>query len=750
MVVWLILVISIIASLIVINKNDICYNHKDKNRDMLCDKCSDVLAYNEYVSPSTAETMVDEISIIATGNMMDGTTLKVKNVQDTARYDANITEAFGEDFVKLKYALDIKLMANNKEYEPSIYKQIINLQLANLDISENESYAVLHIKDNGTSEIISVNTNENNMAFKTTSFSVFLIIQVAGKNVSFAGEHITIYDMNFNEIVEGTTVASNTDFEFLVMTDDGYGIKPPAKGETNITSSGVANSKKYLIKSITKDMEINIETVLAPKIVTQPKAVKVKNEDTAVLKVVAENTTTYQWQVRRNRDVYWENAIGTGTTSSTFKPNVRNYGGYEYRCLVGNDAFTLDDRIASDSVLVVSVCDLGITYELPVILSQKASNTKVKIGEGRATYEVTAQGKDLAFTWQYKNRINGVWQNVGSIGTVKNTTISNENGIKVMKSTLTTAIASNSLLFAEFRCRVSNNHYISDESVLSDNMIYLAVSDDNETKFLYKEIDFINQTISRKVLIGEMAEFSVEASGVDTYKWQYKVNQEEEFWQDVDSKLGTNSDIATGYDSKALKIDTSQILYNGETEKYENDLNGYLFRCLVSSSAIPDAIRDSNVAMLVCVDEQEYANVFVYKKFGVITLTVSSENGKKGEEMLKINKSLDNTREITMNYIGDLLEPTVEVSIARKIKDIEYEKLKDIEKYIQVYNITNSENLQIAENKECYYQDGMTAKEQYRFTFLNALPTGTYKLTFTLKDITNKNVATEAFIVEVE
>ena len=383
-------------------------------------------------------------------------------------------------------------------------------------------------------------------------------------------------------------------------------------------------------------------------------------------------------------------------------------------------------------------------------MSQKASNTKVKIGEGRATYEVTAQGKDLTFTWQYKNKINGVWRDALSVGTVNNTTISSENGTEVIKSVFTTGVANYGLLFAEFRCRVGDNYYKFDESIVSDNMIYLVVNDDNETKVVYREIDFINQAVSEKVLMGEVAEFSVDTVGADTYKWQYKESQEEEFWKDVDSKLGTTSDIATGYNSKTLKIDTSQTIYNEGTKKYENDLNGYLFRCLVSSSAVPDVIRDSDVAMLVCVDNQEYANVLVYKQFGAITLTVASENGKNGKELLRINKAVDNTRVIHINYLGDLIEPIIEVSMAKRISDTEYEKINNIENHMQVYSITNSENLHIAESKEHYYQDGITSKEQYRLTFLDSLPAGTYKLTFTLKDLKDKNMATEVFIIEVE
>ena len=756
--------IATIIAVVIINKNSTCDNHIDKNLDMICDRCATKLPYDDYISYASTQTTTENINVEATGNMHEASTIKAEKKPITDLYTEMATESFGEDFIDLKYAFDMKLSSNDVEYNPSSYEQTVDIKLSNLELEQTKFYSVLHVKDNGILEILNAKVEGNSLTFKTESFSVFLVIEVAGKKVSFAGEHVTIYDMNYNEIQEGTVIASNSDLEFLVAADDGYGVVPPETDDkydevlASISSAGNANVRKYMLDTVKKDIVINIRTELMPKVVTQPKGVKVINEGTATLTVVAENASSYQWQIRRNRKVAWENASGSGATSSTFIPNVRNYGGYEYRCLVGNDAFTTDDRVISDSALVVSVCDFGIIYELPVIVSQKATNTKVQIGEGRATYEVIAKGENLSFAWEYKNRHDGVWQSIGAVGSQSVTNVTLEDGTPAKKSTMRTAVANNALLYAEFRCKVSTNHYIGDISVLSDNMIYVAVSDDNETPIVYREIDLNSHLESQKLLIGEIAEFTVETTGVDTYIWQYKTDQTEEFWNNVDSKMGTDYDIASGYNTKTLRVDTSHMQYNSETNEFENSISGYLFRCLVSSSVVPETVVQSDTALLICVEDQEYANMVYHKKFGVITLTAkipaSSSTGNStgnsltpAQESLIIQPSVNNIREFDMRYVGDLDAPSIKVELASNIQDNEYENVSNIANYITIANLTDSE---VFENVDDMYKKDITSNdESYRLTFSSSLPKGKYKIVFTLYEKQDIEMAKEAFVIEI-
>ncbi len=482
----------------------------------------------------------------------------------------------------------------------------------------------------------------------------------------------------------------------------------------------------------------------------QPTPIKRKYQNRVPLSVTANNATTYQWQVRRKQDGFWENAVGSGQTSKTFYPNAECYGTYEYRCLVGNTAFTQNDRIMSDTVLVSTVIDFTRLYERPVIIEQKAVKPKVKIGEGNAVYEVTAKGKDITFNWQYSNKIDSWWQAVGAMGSVRNTVLKTEGDVKTIKSVLTMSTANNTFLLGEIRCVVNDLHFKSELGTTSDNMLYLAVKDDNETGIVYQKIEWTKEPKSQKVYIGEVAQFSAEASGVDVYKWQYKKNQAEDFWQDVDSKLGTSHDIATGWQTKTLKVNTSHITYNADTKQYENDLSGYLFRCLVSSSAVPEVTSSSDTALLVCAEEQGTTPIVFHNTNGVFYVRVPVQNGKTGKELQKINRATDANREMVISYLGELKKATMEISLEQKEVDGTYRSVANAQNYITIKDAIKNENVPFLEEKNVYCQENIAETQTYQATFLNAMPQGTYKLTFVLKDITGQRIASEALVWKVE
>jgi len=660
------------------NQKVICYEHEDKNKDRLCDNCDYVFSDMDYVQNKILETKIKDKIITLSGNMAKNAKLEVKEIElkqieeeKQQNYIQKATDFFKEDFIDVVYAYDIKIMDNSEVYQPVEYNQTIKVQVTETGndkkIDMKNHYEILQIKDDETIEVLNTKVKQNSIIFETSSFSTFLVIQVAGKTVSFTGEHVRIYDLEMNEITNGITVASNTNFGFIAVAEEGYGINPPDKKQTNITAKGSVSLKEFLIKSITADMEVEIVTTTAPNITIQPEPIKTQVKIVPTLEITAENATTYQWQIRRSHEGHWDSAIGSGTTSRTFKPNVDTVGVYEYRCLVGNDAYIGDDRTISDTILVVVVNDLAVTYNQPIIISQDILKQKVKIGEEKAVYEVTAQGNDITFTWQYRTKVNNWWQNItNGVGTAKTTTVSNTDGVKTVKSTLTTAVANNSLLLAEFRCLVGNTNFKTDDAIKTDNMLYLAVTDDSETKYAYHKMEITSQPNSEKVQIGETATFQIETEAVDTYKWQYKTSYEEESWIDVDDTMGFGTTVAVGYNTAELRIDTSNMSVNVETleetsdeggetlqsyqAKVENNLSGYIFRCMISSSAVPEVTVESDEVILSVVQgDTLLENV---KLLQDPTLEVKNE-------LLEINESGDirigvkMTETFEINYDGD-------------------------------------------------------------------------------------------------
>ena len=664
-----------------------CREHKDNNKDRICDLCNKEMSDMDYVQATRLETTINNKNITLIGNMPKNVKLKVEEIKEAEqeKYKQKATEFFKEDFIEIAYALDIKITNDNEIYQPEEYNQTIEVQLTDNNGDKNintknindkkrddqNHYAVLHIKEDESIEVLDskiitdANTNKTSISFKTTSFSAFLVIQVAGKNISFTGEHVKLYDSEMNELTETTTVASNTNFEFIAIAEEGYGINPSTN--SNITSSGSLGVKRFVIKSITADMEVEISTTTAPVITVQPQSLKTPIHVTPTLEITAENATSYQWQVRRNHESYWVNASGSGSTSRSFKPDksiTDVLGVYELRCLVGNNAFTSDNRIISKTVFVIVVNDFVVTYDVPIILDQNIVKSKVKIGEEQAVYDVTAQGKNLTFTWQYRTKVNNHWQNISnSVGTVKNTTISTANGESVIKSVLTTVVAQKSMQMAEFRCLVGNDSFKADVTPRTRDMLYLAVTDDNETKYAYHKIGITTQPTSKKVAIGDIATFTVETEAADTYKWQYKTSYLDERWTDVDATMGLDTTVATGYKTAELKIDTSPMSVNvvsvsatsGDTVSegtssgdvvsneaiIENNLSGYVFRCVVSSSAVPNATKESKTVLLSVVQDET-----LYQHVEMIT-----------EPTLEVPNNMlvvvDKTKDIEIDYNGD-------------------------------------------------------------------------------------------------
>ena len=123
------------------------------------------------------EKTVENNRIILEGYMPYDGELKVETVEKE-----NIGELVKEHVSKeaqVKIVYDIKIVSENKEYEPSDFGEETKVLITNLENvdTETQKYKVVHIKeDDTTEEIKQVETKEDSVQFKADNFSEYAII----------------------------------------------------------------------------------------------------------------------------------------------------------------------------------------------------------------------------------------------------------------------------------------------------------------------------------------------------------------------------------------------------------------------------------------------------------------------------------------------------------------------------------------------------------------------------------------------
>lgn len=123
------------------------------------------------------EKNVDNNNVIIEGNMPADSEVKAEVVQKD-----NINELVGEYASKeatVKAVIDIKIISQGKEYEPSDFGENVKVYITNLgDVDKDtQRYKVVHIKDNDTTEEVKqVETKDDSVEFTTDEFSEYAII----------------------------------------------------------------------------------------------------------------------------------------------------------------------------------------------------------------------------------------------------------------------------------------------------------------------------------------------------------------------------------------------------------------------------------------------------------------------------------------------------------------------------------------------------------------------------------------------
>ena len=133
---------------------------------------NDNLLYYKHI-----EKQVDDNNVIIEGFVPIDAEIKAETVQKD-NIDSLVDEYVSER-ATVKKVLDIKIVSQDKEYEPGDFGEEVKVFITNLEEIDQDSqmYRVVHIKeDESTEEIKTVETNDSYLKFRTDGFSEYAII----------------------------------------------------------------------------------------------------------------------------------------------------------------------------------------------------------------------------------------------------------------------------------------------------------------------------------------------------------------------------------------------------------------------------------------------------------------------------------------------------------------------------------------------------------------------------------------------
>lgn len=129
-------------------------------------EANDKTIYNKVISSSSEK---NNISI--SGYMPEDSEISVKEV-DISKTKETIQKNFQDVNKKINLiaAYDIKILSNEKEYEPEDFDEKANVSITGID---GKKINIWHIKNDGTVELIETKKEEENIEFETEGFSVY-------------------------------------------------------------------------------------------------------------------------------------------------------------------------------------------------------------------------------------------------------------------------------------------------------------------------------------------------------------------------------------------------------------------------------------------------------------------------------------------------------------------------------------------------------------------------------------------------
>ena len=391
-------------------------------------------------------------------------------------------------------------------------------------------------------------------------------IVIGNHEITFVGDNFKVYDLAGNELANVVEVRRGLDFSFRIVPVSGYGITTVtctiATGDSVVEVTGNVLGKVASITNVMENLTVNIETVAAPSITSEPAIAKIESGDTsASFTVEAENATTYEWQYRENSGDYWKvaSAIGTGADTTEFTVTALEAlnSEYEFRCLVGNEAFTGDERVRTD-IVRISIAQ-GDEETGDIIVDPLDELSVTFSGDNFKVYDASGDALEKSFIIMEASNLEFVVVPEDGYG-IASVTCTNSGDVSVLDA------IGNALVMEG---KLENIR----ESLTVNVVTSLAPS-------------FTKHPESAKVTQSDKVTFTVEAENATTYEWQYRATSDD-VWQTVPSSIAADVTSAT--------LEISSVTY---------ELSGYEFRCLVGNEIFVSNIRvPSNIATVIVTND---------------------------------------------------------------------------------------------------------------------------------------------------
>ena len=321
----------------------------------------------------------------------------------------------------------------------------------------------------------------------------------------------------------GTNIGTGSTYK-LVAADAGYYI--------GVTVS-VAQGSNYLACSDTAITSVTIKDIAAA-VTTHPTNQTVTYPAKATFTAAGSGSNLkYQWQYRTSSSGSWANVTssqGTGGTTTSFTTVATTVAmtGYQYRCVISNNAGSVNSNAAT---LTVNRAAGSVTASISgtTTVGQTLTASGTTASDGTKTYQ---------------------WWRASSATATSGTNLGTGSTYKLVAA--------------------DAGYYIGVTVSVAQGSNYLACSDTAITSVTIKDIvaTVITHPTNQTVTYPAKATFTVAASGSNLkYQWQYRTSSSGS-WANVTSSQGTGGTTAS-FTTVATTV----------------AMSGYQYRCVISNNA---------------------------------------------------------------------------------------------------------------------------------------------------------------------